>query len=200
MSLTIDYYASLSSPWTYLGHARLGILAQKYQARINLKPVEFGAVFGATGGLPLAKRAPERQNYRFQELERWRKELDIDLNLRPKFFPVLPTIASLMCLYAEQEGLDSMKFAGAVLRAVWSEEKDISDETTVIGIADSCGFDGSTLLQRSNTSEITARYDSYAKEAIARGVFGAPSYVINDEIFWGQDRLIFVEKKLREES
>lgn len=197
MPITIEYYAHLASPWTYLGHDRICQLAKKYQAKILFKPFEVGKVFQNTGGLPLAKRAPERQNYRLQELDRWRKELKLDLNSHPKYFPVLQTDAAIMCLAADNEGQDILPFAGALMRAVWAEERDISDHDTLIDIANSAGLNGSKLLDRREDPKLLALYENYTDEAIAKGVFGAPSYVIGEKIFWGQDRLMFVEKILQ---
>ncbi len=200
MSLIIDYYSTIASPWAYLGHERLCSLAQKYQATINFKPVDFGLVFSKTGGLPLAKRSIQRQQYRFQELERWRDEIGIELNLRPKYFPVVPTKATLISLQAAKEGLDPLPIAHAFMRAIWAEDKDITDETTLTDITSNLGLDGKRLLECCDTPDLLTLCGSYTNEALKRGVFGAPSYVIEDEIFWGQDRLMFVEKKLKQEA
>jgi len=197
MTITIDYYVSLPSPWAYMGHARLCALVKKYDAKINFKPGDFGTVFSKTGGLPLAKRAPERQAYRTQELKRWRKELNIDLELKPKFFPVDPSTASFMTILADKQGQNSLMLAGAFMHAIWAENLDINDNDTLIKIADKNGFDGTALLDGCNTPEIKSIFANNTNEAIDQGVFGAPSYVIEDEIFWGQDRLMFVEKILQ---
>lgn len=198
MSKIIDYYASLSSPWTYLGHRRLCDLAEKYNATVQFKPVNFGAVFSATGGLPLAKRAPERQKYRFMELKRWSKELDLPLNLEPKHFPVDPLITSLMCIALMDKGESALNLAEKILQAVWAGELDISDKSVLIKITNTLGLDGESLIEQSSDPKYAALYNLYGEEAIKQGVFGAPSFVIEDEIFWGQDRLNFVEKKLQE--
>lgn len=200
MPLTIDYFVSLPSPWTYLGHARLCQLAKKYNAEINLKPTEFGTVFSETGGLPLAKRAPTRRKYRFQELKRWRQELNIDLELNPKYFPVDPTTASYMVILAGNQKLDALKLAGAFMQAVWAENLNIGDNDTLVKIADKNGFDGTALLAGCSSPSIQSIFTDNTRDAINRGVFGAPSYVIGDEIFWGQDRLMFVEKRLQEDQ
>ncbi len=200
MSKIIDYYASLSSPWTYLVHRRLCDMAEKYNATVQFKPVNFGAIFSVTGGLPLAKRAPERQKYRFTELKRWRTELDIPLNLEPKFFPVDPETASLMCIALADMGTSPLNLAGKFLQAVWSDEQDLTNKDVLIQSANALGLDGSALYEQAGDPKYKSLYNLYAEEGIKRGVFGAPSFVIEDEIFWGQDRLNFVEKKLQEES
>ena len=87
MSKTVDYYFSPISPWTYLGHARFADMAKRHGAAVNVKPADFGKVFPVSGGLPLAKRAPQRQAYRLVELKRFRDHLKLPLNLQPKFFP-----------------------------------------------------------------------------------------------------------------
>jgi len=200
MSKIIDYYASLSSPWTYLGHRRLCDLAEKYSATVQFKPVNFGAIFSVTGGLPLAKRAPERQKYRFTELKRWRKELDIPLNLEPKYFPVDPEAASLMCIALADDQKNPLKLAEKFLQAVWSDEQNLTSKDVLIESANALGLEGAALYEQASDPKYKSLYDLYAEEAIKRGVFGAPSFVIEDEIFWGQDRLTFVEKKLQEGS
>ncbi|WP_025899989.1 2-hydroxychromene-2-carboxylate isomerase [Sneathiella glossodoripedis] len=192
----IDYYAGLSSPWTYLGHRRLCDIASRHNAQINFKPVDFGLIFPATGGLPLAKRAPERQRYRFMELKRWKAELNIPLNLEPKYFPVDAGLASYMCLAAAENNLDALGLGERFLQAVWKDEQDISNSDTLIEIADQYGFKGQELLDQAKAEKYSTLFKSYSQEAVDKGVFGAPSYVIDDEIFWGQDRLDFVEKKL----
>jgi len=84
----VDYYMSPGSPWTYLGHARFADIARRHGAQINVKPVDFGVIFPQSGGLPLPKRAPQRQAYRLMELRRWKEHLGIALVIQPKFFPV----------------------------------------------------------------------------------------------------------------
>ncbi len=196
MPKTVTYYASLSSPWTYLGHKRLCKIAKETGASINFKPVDFGAVFSATGGLPLAKRAPERQKYRFMELKRWRSELGIPLNLEPKYFPVDPAIASYMCIAAVDNNEDALGLGEKFLEAVWKDELDLSSHDTLRQIANDFGLDGKALLDQANDPKYEEQFKRDSEDAIEQGVFGAPSYVIDEEIFWGQDRLSFVKKAL----
>ncbi len=198
MSLTIDYYAGLSSPWTYLGHERLCSYAEQAGATVNFIPVDFNAVFDKTGGLPLPKRSPERRQYRYQELKRWSKKLNIPLNLDPKFFPVPHTKPAMICLLLQNEGGNPLPLAGAYMKAVWADEKDITDNETIISIANDQGLDGRRLFEQSLHPDISKQYEENTSGAVKRGVFGAPSYVIGEEIFWGQDRLMFVEQKLKE--
>jgi hypothetical protein len=109
----------------YLGHERLLKLAAQYGAQIEPKPVDLGAVFAETGGLPLAKRAPQRQAYRLQELARWSQYLGLPINPQPKFFPVDRPAARLMVAARDQGGADqALELTGAIMRALWAEDKE----------------------------------------------------------------------------
>ncbi|TMH37493.1 MAG: 2-hydroxychromene-2-carboxylate isomerase [Betaproteobacteria bacterium] len=193
----IDYYFTPVSPFTYLGHDRFVAMAKKHGASITVKPVDFGKVFSVSGGLPLKQRAPQRQAYRMFELKRWRELLDARLNLQPKFFPVSGDLASKWILAAlERSSGDGVKLAGAIMRAVWAEERDVSDAATLSAIATEQGLDAPALAARAATEDVGARYQALTQEAIDRQVFGAPTYIYRDEPFWGQDRLDFLERAL----
>lgn len=199
MSKTIHYFFAPQSPYVYLGHERLLKLAAQYGAMIEPKPFDIGAVFSETGGLPLAKRAPPRQAYRLQELERWSRHLGLPMNLQPKFFPVDQAPASLLLVAArEQGGADqALELATAITRAVWAEDRNIADAATLEQLAGDAGFDGAALLAASRTPETQQKYEGFTKEALDAGVFGAPWYVVDGQGFWGQDRLDFVERLLQ---
>jgi len=193
----VDYYFTPISPFTYLGHDRLVAIADKRGASVAVKPVDMGKVFSVSGGLPLKQRAPQRQAYRTFELKRWRDLLGIPLNLQPKFFPVSADLASKWILTALERGpRDGLKLAGAIMRATWAEERDISDATTLSAIAAEQGFDAATMASRAAAAEIASRYEALTQEAIERQVFGAPTYLYRDEPFWGQDRLDFLDRAL----
>jgi len=198
MGKTVDYYFSPISPWTYLGHARFADMAQRHGAVVKVKPADFGKIFPVSGGLPLAKRAPQRQAYRMVELKRFRDYLKMPLNLQPKFFPAPADLAAQFIVAASRAGGSdaAMRLAGAVLRACWAEERNIADAETLGAICEEQGMDAAALAGAAQAEAVKAEYEGYTQEAIARNVFGAPSYVIADEIFWGQDRLDFVERAL----
>ena len=198
MGKTVDYYFSPISPWTYMGHARFADMAGRHGASIKVKPVDFGKVFPASGGLPLAKRAPQRQAYRMVELKRFRDYLRLPLNLQPKFFPVPANLAAQFIVAAGRAGGSdaAMRLAGALLRACWAEERDIADAETLRAICTEQGMDAAALAAAAQAEAVIAEYEAYTQEAVARNIFGAPSYVIDGEIFWGQDRLEFVERAL----
>jgi 2-hydroxychromene-2-carboxylate isomerase len=193
----IDYFYVPQSPWTYLGHQRFWQMARKAGANIRLKPMDLGRVFPVSGGLPLGQRAPQRQAYRLVELKRFSQALDMPMNIQPKYFPVAGNLAAQLIIAADlQHGSPAaMNLAGAVLRAVWAQERDIADAQVLAQLLDECKLDPACLAHASS-NEVQQHYDDYTQQAIDLGVFGAPSYVIDGEIFWGQDRLDFVEKAL----
>jgi 2-hydroxychromene-2-carboxylate isomerase len=186
------------SPWTYLGHQRFVQTVKATGATVRVMPMDLGKVFPISGGLPLGKRAPQRQAYRLVELTRFSKALNIPLNLHPKFFPVAGDPSSKLIIAVDMHhGTDAaLALTGAVLAAVWHEERDIADAATLAALLNEHQLDVACLAL-SNTPEVQARYDSYTQSAIDAQVFGAPTYVIDGEMFWGQDRLDFVAQKLK---
>jgi 2-hydroxychromene-2-carboxylate isomerase len=193
---TIDYFWVAGSPWTYLGHERAVALARRHGARLRLLPFDLGRVFGVSGGVPLAKRAPQRQAYRLVELARWRDALGVPLNVQPEHFPAPGDAAARMTILALARHGDEpgLRLAGAFNRAVWAEERDLGDEAALASIADACGLPGAALLAEQAGAEAQSAYDANTQAAIERGVFGAPWYVWRDEPFWGQDRLDLLER------
>ncbi|MFO1325460.1 MAG: 2-hydroxychromene-2-carboxylate isomerase [Burkholderiales bacterium] len=195
MTKTIDYYFATVSPWTYLGHDRLLAIAARHGAQVVPKPMNLGDVFPVSGGLPLSKRAPQRQAYRLVELKRWSEFLGVPINIQPKFFPANGDLAARWVLAAaETNAQAALALAGAIGRALWVDERDIADASTLAAAARACKLDATSLAARA--PDMSARYLAMTKEAIDRGVFGAPTYVYQDELFWGQDRLDFLDRKL----
>jgi 2-hydroxychromene-2-carboxylate isomerase len=194
----IDYYFSLISPWTYLGSRRLEQIAARHRATIRPLPVDLGRVFPVSGGLPLAKRAPQRQAYRLMELARWRDFLKVPLNIHPKFFPANETQAAACVIATRLDHGDAkaLELAHAIMHGVWAVDKNIADPATVKEIIASTGLDAEATLKRATQPDIATTRDEDTERAIALNVFGAPTYVIDGELFWGQDRLDFVERKL----
>src|SRR5664279_2861025 len=197
MPKTIDYYFSPQSPWTYLGHERFATVARAAQATIKVLPVDLGRVFPVSGGLPLAKRAPQRQAYRLVELKRFSEYLGRPLNVQPRFFPVASDDATKLIIAVDMNDgtAAAMAIAGAVLRGCWVEEKNIADPAVLQAMVEGCGLTA-RRLDDSQSQAVHERYELDSRRAIDIGVFGAPTYVIDGELFWGQDRLDFVERRL----
>ena len=196
MAKTVDYYFSLISPWTYLGSRAFEEILRRHGAEARVKPVSLGEVFPRTGGLPLPKRAPERQAYRLLELKRWAAHRDMPLNLHPKFFPAAEALAAGCVIALGETGGDALALTHAILRAVWAEERNIADEATLAEILRENRQDPDALMSQARAPAAAVTYEALTEEAVARGVFGAPSYIYKDELFWGQDRLDFLDRAL----
>lgn len=181
---TIDYYMTPGSPWTYLGHARLAEIARRHGAEVQVKPVDFGVIFPQSGGLPLPKRAPQRQAYRLMELKRWKEHLGLPIVIQPKHFPVDASRAAHLIAAAPEA--KRMALAGDLLAALWRDDRNLADDNLLQEIGAKHGV----------AAGDKAKFDAFTQEAVQRGVFGAPSYVYRDEIFWGQDRLDFLDRAL----
>ncbi|MBV8652048.1 MAG: 2-hydroxychromene-2-carboxylate isomerase [Alphaproteobacteria bacterium] len=196
MAKIVDYFLSPVSPWTYLGGLRLERIAQQYGAEIHYKPADFGKIFAVSGGLPLPQRPKQRQIYRLMELERWREHLGIELNIHPKFFPTPSELAARTIVAARQQGADTGAVANAILRACWAEERNVGDRATLVAIGNERGLDGEALVSAAEGAKAGAEYEANTAEAIERQVFGAPTYIYKEKLYWGQDRLDFVERAL----
>lgn len=198
MSKTVEYFMAPASPWAYLGHQRFVAIAKKHHANIELKPADIAKVFGATGGVPVAQRPIQRQEYRLAELTRWSTYLQIPLNLHPKFFPVSGELASKLIIATQQEvGAEAgLSVAFALGRAVWAEEKNIADSDTLASVADSLGLKGKDLMAHAASEAVATDYARHTDDALAAHIFGVPWYRVDGEGYWGQDRLDFVERAL----
>ena len=198
MSHSVDYYFVPQSPWAYLGHQRFQNILKKSGASVRVMPFDLGGkVFPISGGLPLGQRAPQRQAYRLTELARFSKWLGAPLHLKPTFFPVSGDDAAKLIIAVDMAvGADAaMTISGAILSAVWSQQRNIADEKTLMELLHEQQLPAA-CLEQSYSQAVHERYESYTQMAIDAGVFGAPSYILAGEIFWGQDRLDFVERAL----
>ena len=199
MSTTVDYYFTPQSPWAYLGHERFARIAEAAGATVRVLPIDLGGkVFPISGGLPLGQRAPQRQAYRLVELRRHADFLKLPLHVKPRFFPVSGDDASRLIIAVDQHDgtAAAMRISSAIFTAVWAEERHIADEKVLAALLEECGLPAERLEQ-SFSQSAQERYEANTENAIKAGIFGAPSYLIEGELFWGQDRLDFVERRLR---
>ena len=198
MSHTVDYYFAPQSPWAYLGHQRFQQILDAAGASVRVMPIDLGGkVFPISGGLPLGQRAPQRQAYRLTELARFSKWLGAPLHLKPTYFPVGGDDAAKLIIAVDMAAgaKAAMAITGAILSAVWAQQRNIADEKTLAELLKEQNLPAS-CLEQAYSQAVQMRYESYTQMAIDAGVFGAPSYVVDGEIFWGQDRLDFVERAL----
>jgi len=195
--MKIEYYYGIPSPFAYLGSARLQSIVKKYNAEIIEKPCDLvGGIFTKTGGLPVAQRSPQRQKYRLDELKRWSEFLNIKINLKPKFFPPKdPHISGMYTIAANLLGV-KLVFGHELLKQIWSEEKDITDEKNIKIVSNLFKLNFEELSNLAKSDKVSKIYKNNTEEAVSKNIFGSPTYICNDELFWGQDRLDFLERTL----
>jgi 2-hydroxychromene-2-carboxylate isomerase len=194
MTLTIEYFFSISSPWAYLGTERLIALAER--AQVGIKPFLITTI-DEHGWVPLKKKTPARQRYGASEIGRWSRHLGIPLQQHDRPSDLKdPTPAAFMIVAAEIAGEECMPLVLALQRAYWANAADIGDAQTRSAIADAAGYDGQRLLASEAEPAVSQRWLENRAHAIARGVFGSPTYIFDDELYWGQDRLQFLERHL----
>ena len=196
--LTIEYYLSVVSPWSYLGHKRFCDIARDNSAEILYLPIDSSILFAKTGGLALKDRSPQRKRYRMQELRRWRSRLELELNLEPQYFPTDSNLASRVIIGAIEAGHDVAELVYELMRTVWVREEDVSETSVVIGAIERSGGSVDDLLAAANHSNVQDIIIENSEQAVSKGVFGVPSYVVGEEVFWGQDRLEFLNLFLNE--
>jgi 2-hydroxychromene-2-carboxylate isomerase len=191
----IDYFFATISPYTYLAGGRLEDMAARFGATLAYKPIDIMGLFGRTGGVKPADRHESRKAYRLQDLRRRAARAGLKLNLAPAHWPTNPAPSSYAIIAAAHAGGGNL--GGLVHgfgRACWAEDRNIADDDVVREVLAANGFDAgladSGLLVGAET------YAANLEEAVSRGVFGAPFYIVADERFWGQDRLDDLELHL----
>lgn len=184
----IDYFFATLSPFTYLAGLGLEKVAARHGATISYKPMDIVSLFARTGGVSPKDRHPNRMAYRAQELRRGGVKAGMPINLKPMFWPTNAAPSSYAVIAAaDAGGGDVGQLVHALLRSQWAEEKDIAEESVIQACLVEAGFDPNLTM-----TGLLLGAETYAKnleEAVERGVFGAPTYIVGDEIFWGHDRL-----------
>jgi 2-hydroxychromene-2-carboxylate isomerase len=197
MSRRIDYYFSLQSPWAYIGHRLFRQVAGSCDLEVNHKPVVLVDLFSETGGLPLVKRHPVRQRYRMVELQRWRDKRGLNFHLQPAHWPFNARLADGVVIAAIEAGHDPDPFLRRAFASIWEDQLNLADAATLVRLAGDCGLPGKQLVERSETDEIGKVYEQNRQDALAADVFGSPAYVLDGEVFWGQDRIELLVDALR---
>ena len=195
--IQVEYFMSHGSPWTFLGHKRLGEIIKKYKVKLNMFPVNYGEIFPISGGLPVSKRPIQRQKIRLQELKRWSKFLDINLIPQPTSFPSKSMLPSLLIIASQiMKTNKDFELAHNIMNALWVEDLDIDDENVLLSILNKMDFSSEEILSLAKSEECSNTMQKFTKIAIEKNVFGAPTFIIDDQIYWGQDRLNFVDRHL----
>jgi 2-hydroxychromene-2-carboxylate isomerase len=197
MTRQVDYYFSLQSPWAYIGHKLFREVVTTHGLKVNHKPVVLVDLFAETGGLPLLKRHPVRQRYRMVELQRWRDKRGLAFHLQPANWPFNARLADGVVVAAIEAGLDPDRFLRRAYAAVWEDQLNLADSATLVKLADDCGLPGQQLVERSATDTVSTIYEQNRQDALVADVFGSPAYVLDGEVFWGQDRIELLADALK---
>ena len=195
MHRSIDYYFSLVSPWAYIGHATFMNLTQRHSLDVNFSRCRF-QVFAETGGLPLNKRALARQRYRIVELQRWREKRGVQLNVHPKFWPFNVETADHLTVAIVESSASPDQFLRKAFPGVRVDERNLADEQTLMVLADDVGLPAQKLLADARSENVKKRYQQNIQEALEIDAFGSPCYVLDGEVFWGQDRIELLDDAL----
>jgi 2-hydroxychromene-2-carboxylate isomerase len=193
---TIDYYFMSSSPFTYLGHKAFEAVATKHGCGIAYKPVDIAAVFANSGAKPLAERPLARRRYRILELQRAAEHRGLPINLKPRHFPVDPSLADQAVIAILNAKQDPSSYMFSILSAVWANDEKISDPDVLRRHLDASGFDGDAVLEAAQGDDVVAQRRRNTEAAIAADAVGVPAYVLNGEVFWGQDRIDYLDRAL----
>ena len=195
MSKQVEFFFDVGSPASYLAWTQLASIAQRHNAEIVWRPILLGAVFQAVGNTSPAA-VPAKGAYMLKDLKRFSAIYDVPFRFNP-FFPV----NTMQLMRGVTAYLGTSKFESylsAIFNALWAEKLNMESPEVVAEVLSKVGIEATDFMARISEPEVKARLKSSTEEAVARGVFGAPSFFVNGEMFFGQDRLSFVEDALRD--
>ena len=167
---TIDYFMSPSSPWTYLGSKLFTKLAAENKRLVNVYPVNFGKIFPVSGGLPLPKRAAQRQAYRLLELHRWKSRRKSAMKVEPTNFPSTAAIPSLAIIAARELGHDALKFSNLILAALWEEDLNIDDPKIIGLLCERSNLNQQAILDYAYSNAAEEKYEQFTNFAIEKRI------------------------------
>ncbi len=199
--MKIKYFMSHGSPWTFLGHKKVMKISKDNGCELEILPVNFGDIFPVSGGLPVHKRPLQRQAYRLQELKRWSEYLRINLNIQPKYFPSKSLLPSNVIISLKLLNFDNIfEIANTIMEGMWVKQIDIDDQINLKKILLRYHKTAEEILEFAKSDIVKNELKKYTEDAIKLSVFGAPTYIIDDQVFWGQDRLDFVERYIKRKN
>jgi 2-hydroxychromene-2-carboxylate isomerase len=190
----LEYFFDYVSPFSYLADTQLPALVERTGAEIVYRPFFLGGVMQASKNSPPIT-VPNKGKYMFADIARWIGRYRVELNPNPHF-PV-NTLHAMRAAVAALGEPRLRDFHRAMFRGVWVEGKNLGDEAVLRAAIDAAGLDGAKILTRSKEPDVKDTLRRTSDEAVERGAFGAPTFFVGDETFWGNDRLDFVEEALR---
>ncbi len=197
MTKILDYYFATSSPWAYFATPRIKTIQEKYNLKINWKPCNLAKIFSINGTLNVKDRPLPVQINRLNELKRWSDFLNMPNSIKPKYFPVDPTISHKIIIIAQNKNMDPFDITFTFMKSVWADEKDITNDETIKNICKQNNISSDLILDEVNSSEINNQYLKNTEEALKNNVWGSPTFIYNNELFWGQDRIEFLERAIQ---
>lgn len=191
LTKVVEYFFSIGSPWSYIGLDPFVEIATKHG--VEIRPY-LTTVVEENGGIFSRNRPEIRRSYWTRDLKRWARVRNKDLILegRPELSDPAP--ASLLVIAAYLDGKDWIGLTRALQQAFWGEARDIGQPHVRAAIADAAGFDGAGLLRRQADDDVRGKWAADRAHAVERGVFGFPTFLYEDEVYWGQDNLPFLER------
>jgi len=196
----IEYFYAAHSAYAYFGSARFMAIAAAAGRRIEHRPVDLDRVLEGAGSTAFKDRSLAAKEYFFnREMERWIEYRGVrSLGRRPTWHHHSPDLANRVLIAALRDGHDIGDLAHRMLEAHWADDADLADRPTLARLAGESGLDGTALLAAADTAPVREAYDANTREAVARGVFGSPTYFVDGDMFYGQDRLELVERALQQ--
>lgn len=190
--LTIEYFFDIGSPYSYLASTQIEQLEEETGVPVEWRPFLLGGVFQATGNAAPA-RIEEKAQYMLQDLNRWANRYDVDFRMSPHF-PInsLLTQRALVAAGRLDEAVEDL--AKELYRRYWVENVDVSEAGAVASAAEEVGLDGEEIVAMTQDQGVKDELRENSDEAVERGAFGAPTFFVEDEMFWGNDRLHFLRE------
>ncbi len=195
MSKQVEFFFDFGSPYSYLAYKELPRIAARTGAAIVWRPMLLGGVFKATGNHSPAE-IPAKSKWSNGDIARWARRYDAPFRYNP-FFPVNTLALMRGAIGYQRKGeAEFHRYVDAVFSAMWENGKNLNDPNEIGKVLVAAGFDPREALAMLDDPEVKAELKRVTEEAVARGIFGAPSFIVDGELFWGNDRLTFVEEQL----
>ena len=194
----ITYYYAAYSSYAWLGSAKLLEISAATGRQIEHRPVDLHRVMAAAGSTSFAERSLNFRNYFFnRELERWAEHRGLPtLGRRPTYHHLGYDLANRVLVAALSQDLNIDPLAHAFLTGHWQADANLADAAVLVEISDAAGFDGAGLLAAAGSDDVMRQYDRFTNQAIEDRVFGSPTYIVDGDIFYGQDRLEMLERAI----
>ena len=194
MKKQVEFYFDFGSPYSYLAYKALPGIAAAHGAQIVWRPMLLGGVFKATGNRSPAE-IPAKANWTRRDMQRWAERYGAAFNHNP-YFPINTLILMRGAAGMQLRGLDFHKYVQAVFHAMWVEPRNLGEPQELAAVLRRAGFDADAFQSLVNDPAVKEQLKKNTEEAVAREVFGAPTFFVGEEMFWGQDRLEFVAEAL----